>query len=81
MRAIACWACNEKDALGLAFKDIIHSIGVRQHVSGPTHCRNHSRSNIITSMLILLKFCKAIAIKSAQISGNTDTHTHTRTVM
>jgi len=26
---------NEKDSLGLAFKDIINSTGVRQHVSGP----------------------------------------------
>ncbi len=32
---------NEKDALGSAFLDILNSIGVRQHVSGPTHCRNH----------------------------------------
>jgi len=29
---------NEKDAVGLAFKYIINSIGVRQHVSGPTPC-------------------------------------------
>ncbi len=33
---------NEKDALGSAFLDILNSIGVRQHVSGPTHCRNHT---------------------------------------
>ncbi len=33
---------NEKDALGSAFIDIRNSIGVRQHVSGPTHCRNHT---------------------------------------
>ncbi len=33
---------NEKDALGSAFIDILNSIGVRQHVSGPTHCRNHT---------------------------------------
>ncbi len=32
---------NEKDALGSAFIDILNSIGVRQHVSGPTHCQNH----------------------------------------
>ncbi len=31
---------NEKDALGSAFIDILNSIGVRQHVSGPTHCQN-----------------------------------------
>ncbi len=28
---------NDKDALGSAFTDILNSIGVRQHVSGPTH--------------------------------------------
>ncbi len=28
---------SEKDALGLAFLDILNSIGVRQHVPGPTH--------------------------------------------
>ncbi len=33
---------NEKDALRLAFIDILNSIGVRQHVSGPTPCRNHT---------------------------------------
>ncbi len=33
---------NEKDALGSAFIDILNSIGVRQHVSGPNHCRNHT---------------------------------------
>ncbi len=33
---------NEKDALGSAFLDILNSIGVRQHVSGPTHCRSFS---------------------------------------
>ncbi len=33
---------NEKDALGSAFIDILNSIGVRQHMSGPTHCRNHT---------------------------------------
>ncbi len=33
---------NEKDALGSAFIDILNSIGVRQHVSGPTHSRNHT---------------------------------------
>ncbi len=33
---------NEKDALGLSFLDILNSIGVRQHVSGPTHCQNHT---------------------------------------
>ncbi len=33
---------NEKDALGSAFIDILNCIGVRQHVSGPTHSRNHT---------------------------------------
>ncbi len=33
---------NVKDALGSAFIDILNSIGVRQHVSGPTHSRNHT---------------------------------------
>jgi len=33
---------NEKDALGLTFIDILNSIGVRQHVSGPSHSRNHT---------------------------------------
>ena len=39
---------NEKDALGLAFKDIVNSIGVRQHVSGPTHRRNHTLDLILS---------------------------------
>ncbi len=39
---------NEKDALGLAFKDIVNSIGVRQHVSGPFHCRNHTLDLILS---------------------------------
>ncbi len=33
---------NEKDALGSAFIDSLNYIGVRQHVSGPTHCQNHT---------------------------------------
>ncbi len=37
---------NEKDALGSAFID--NSIGVRQHVSGPTHCRNHTLDLILS---------------------------------
>ncbi len=28
---------NEKDSLGSAFIDILNSIGVKQHMSGPTH--------------------------------------------
>ncbi len=39
---------NEKDALGTAFIDILNSIGVRQHVSGPTHCRNHTLDLILS---------------------------------
>ena len=39
---------NEKYAVGLAFKDILNSIGVRQHVSGPTHCRNHTLDLILS---------------------------------
>ncbi len=33
---------NEKYALGSAFIDILNSIGVRQHVSGPINFRNHT---------------------------------------
>ncbi len=39
---------NEKYALGSAFIDILNSIGVRQHVSGPTHCRNHTLDLILS---------------------------------
>ncbi len=39
---------NEKDALGSAFIDILNTIGVRQHVSGPTHCRNHTLDLILS---------------------------------
>ncbi len=39
---------NEKDALGSAFLDILNSIGVRQHVSGPTHCQNHTLDLILS---------------------------------
>ncbi len=39
---------NEKDALGSAFIDILNSIWVRQHVSGPTHCRNHTLDLILS---------------------------------
>ena len=39
---------NKKDSLGLAFTDILNSIGVRQHVSGPTHCRNHTLDLILS---------------------------------
>ncbi len=33
---------NEKYSLGSVFIDFLNSIGVKQHVSGPTHCRNHT---------------------------------------
>ncbi len=39
---------NEKDALGSAFIDILNSIGVRQHVSGPAHCRNYTLDLILS---------------------------------
>ncbi len=40
---------NEKDALGSAFIDILNSIGVRQHMSGPTRCRNHTLDLILST--------------------------------
>jgi len=39
---------NEKYALGLAFKHIFNSIGVRQHVSGPYYCCNHTLNLILS---------------------------------
>ncbi len=39
---------NEKDALRSAFIDILNSIGVRQHVSGATPCRNHTLDLILS---------------------------------
>ncbi len=39
---------NEKDLLGSALIDILNSIGVKQHVSGPTHCRNHTLDLILS---------------------------------
>ncbi len=39
---------NEKYALGSAFIDILNSIRVRQHVSGPTHCGNHTLDLILS---------------------------------
>jgi len=41
---------NEKDALGVPLKDILNSFGVRQHVSGPSHCRNHTLDLILLHM-------------------------------
>ncbi|WP_233220276.1 hypothetical protein, partial [Micromonospora sp. RP3T] len=39
---------NEIDALRAAFIDILNYIGVSQHVSGPTHCRNHTLDLILS---------------------------------
>ncbi len=39
---------NEKYAFGSAFIDILNSIGVRQHVSEPTHCQNHTLDLILS---------------------------------
>ncbi len=39
---------DEKEALGSAFLDILNSIGVRQHMSGPTHCRHHTLDLILS---------------------------------
>ncbi len=39
---------NEKDALGSAFIDILNSFGVRQQMSEPTHCRNHTLDLILS---------------------------------
>ncbi|XP_056596745.1 uncharacterized protein LOC130415219 [Triplophysa dalaica] len=39
---------NDTDALGLAFKDTLNSMGISQHVSGPTHLRNHTLDLILS---------------------------------
>ncbi len=39
---------SEKDALKSAYLDILDSTGVRQHVSEPTHCRNHTLDLILS---------------------------------
>ncbi|XP_058628888.1 uncharacterized protein LOC131538788 [Onychostoma macrolepis] len=39
---------NTNDALGLAFTDLINSFGVKQNVTGPTHCFNHTLDLIIS---------------------------------
>jgi len=54
---------NEKDALGSACIDILNSIGVRQHVSGPTHYRNHTL-DLILSHLVLCKLHIAKTVNS-----------------
>ncbi len=46
---------NEKDALKSEPIDILDSIGVGQHVSGPTHCQNHPLDLILSHGI--LKFC------------------------
>ncbi len=49
---------NEKDALGLAFIDILNSTGVRQHVSGPSPC-NHTLDLILSNGIdVNLVSCK-----------------------
>ncbi len=39
---------NEKVALASALIDILNSIGVRQCMSGPTYCHNHTLDLILT---------------------------------
>ncbi len=39
---------NDTNALGSAFLDILNSIGVRQYVPGPTHCRNYTLDLILS---------------------------------
>ncbi len=39
---------NPNDALGLAFTDLINSLGVKQNVTGPTHRFNHTLDLIIS---------------------------------
>ncbi len=38
---------NTNDALGLVFTDLINSFGVKQNVTGPTHCFKHTLDLII----------------------------------
>ncbi len=52
-----------KNALGSVFIDILSSIGVRQHVSGPTHCRNHT---------IDLKLSHGIDINGVEVLQQSD---------
>ncbi len=53
---------NEKDALGSTFIDILNSIGVRQHVSGPTHCQNHTLDLIQSHGIDFHEFCSRAMI-------------------
>ncbi len=43
---------NTNDALGLAFKELINSFGVKQNVTGPTHRFNNMLDLIISILLI-----------------------------
>ncbi len=38
----------EKDAFRSAFIDIMKSIGIRQHVSGPTNYHNHTLDSVMS---------------------------------
>ncbi len=55
---------NEKYVLGSAFIDILNSIGFRQHVSEPTHSRNHTLDLILSHGIdvMVLKFCSKAMI-------------------
>ncbi len=58
---------NEKDALGSAFLDILNSIWVRQHVSGPTHCRNHTLDLTHAELNYQSSFCSFEPISLPQL--------------
>ncbi len=45
---------NTNDALGLAFKDLINSFGVKQNVTGPTHRFNNMLDLIISQLILLI---------------------------
>jgi len=45
-------------------KDILNSFGVRQHVSGPSHCRNHTLDLILLHMESVLMH---ITVMTSQI--------------
>ncbi len=58
---------NEIDALGSAFIDILNSIGVRQHVSGPTHCQNHTVDLILSHRIYVFFFFKQLTYNVTKI--------------
>ncbi len=58
---------NEIDALGSAFIDILNSIGVRQHVSGPTHCQNHTVDLILSHRIDVFFFFKQLTYNVTKI--------------